>query len=107
MQWKNPNCYTLLVLPRPYPQYLYPESLLEPEKQKIYTLDLMMRSMLRPIPSGRLLHIIEVDKDFEIEGVQTYNKCVFFKVIKCNPHFRSMKFSPMGKIVEAQYRIQT
>ncbi|KAM7538690.1 hypothetical protein Aperf_G00000048804 [Anoplocephala perfoliata] len=74
MQWKNPNCHTLLVLPRPYPQHLYPESLLEPEKQKIYTLDSLMGSMLRPIPSGRLLHIIEVDKDFEIEGVQTYNK---------------------------------
>ncbi|KAM7538847.1 hypothetical protein Aperf_G00000048946 [Anoplocephala perfoliata] len=74
MMWKNPNCRTLLVLPRPYPQHLYPESLLEPKKQKLYTLDLMMGSMLHPVPSGHLLHIIEVDKDFEIEGVQTYNK---------------------------------
>ncbi|KAM7538730.1 hypothetical protein Aperf_G00000048860 [Anoplocephala perfoliata] len=74
MQWKNPNCHTLLVLPRPYPQHLYPESLLEPEKEKIYTFDLLMESMLRPVASGRLLHIIEVDKEFEIEGVQTHNR---------------------------------
>lgn len=81
MRWKNPDCHTLLVLPRPYPQSLYPESLLEPEKQNLYTLDLMMGSMLRPIPSGRLLHIIEVDRDFDIEGVPPYNKYVLDSIV--------------------------
>ncbi|KAM7538915.1 hypothetical protein Aperf_G00000048903 [Anoplocephala perfoliata] len=74
MQWKNPNCRTLLAPPRPYPQHLYPESLLEQDKQKMYSFDLVKRSLLCPVSSGRLLHIIEVDKEFEIEGVQTYNK---------------------------------
>uniref|UniRef100_A0A0R3T2M8 sn-1-specific diacylglycerol lipase n=1 Tax=Rodentolepis nana TaxID=102285 RepID=A0A0R3T2M8_RODNA len=74
MRWKKPDCHSLLVLPRPYPKSLYPECLLEPKKHNLYTLDLLMESMLRPIPSGRLLHIIEVDKEFEVEGEQSYKK---------------------------------
>ncbi|VDM35810.1 unnamed protein product [Hydatigera taeniaeformis] len=53
---------------------LYPESLLYPEQANHYTVDLMIESLLEPIPSGRLLHILEVDQDFQIEGNQPYKK---------------------------------
>ncbi|EUB63167.1 Sn1-specific diacylglycerol lipase beta [Echinococcus granulosus] len=74
MRWKNPQCKTLLILPRPYPRSLYPESLVDPVKVNQYTVDLMIESFLEPIPSGRLLHILEVDQDFQISGIQPYKK---------------------------------
>ncbi|KAL5106379.1 Diacylglycerol lipase-beta [Taenia crassiceps] len=74
MRWKNPKCKTLLILPRPYPRSLYPESLLYPEQMNHYTVDLMIESFLEPIPSGRLLHILEVDQDFKIGGSQPYKE---------------------------------
>lgn len=37
---------------------------------------MMIESFLEPIPSGRLLHILEVDQDFKINGSQPYKEWV-------------------------------
>ncbi|VDD82804.1 unnamed protein product [Mesocestoides corti] len=74
MRWKNPECHQLLSLPRPYPRSLYPKSLKGSEVKQKYTIDWMIKSLKNPVPSGRLLHILEVDSDFEIKGVEPYRK---------------------------------
>ncbi len=74
MNWKRSDCHTLLALPRPYPRSLYPKVLREPRLKKQYTIDLVLESLTKPVSSGRLLHIIEVDSEFEVKGVQPYKK---------------------------------
>ncbi|VDL44585.1 unnamed protein product [Hymenolepis diminuta] len=74
MKWKRPNCRNLLVLPRPYPRDFYPEHVLSPDGQHFYSIDFIVETTLHNVLSGHLLHILEVDKEFEIPGVKPYNK---------------------------------
>lgn len=76
MNWKRPECETLLSLPHPYPRSLWPKSFREPILKNVYSVELMIESMDRPVASGRILHILEVDSDFPVMGVQPYKKQV-------------------------------
>ncbi|KAM3182794.1 hypothetical protein ACTXT7_011611 [Hymenolepis weldensis] len=74
MKWKKPKCRSLLFLPRPYPRNLYPEHVHSPDGKHFYSIDFMVETTLHNVLSGHLLHILEVDKEFEIPGVKPYNK---------------------------------
>ncbi|VDO14074.1 unnamed protein product [Rodentolepis nana] len=74
MKWKKAKCRKLLALPRPYPRDLYPEDVLDPDGDRNYTVDYMVETSNRHVISHHLLHIVEVEKEFDIEGVESYNK---------------------------------
>ncbi|VDN39104.1 unnamed protein product [Dibothriocephalus latus] len=68
MSWKKPTTGPFLRLPRPYPRKLYPEKLLNPVKADSRCVDECIRSLPKPRPGARILHILEVSSEFEGVG---------------------------------------
>ncbi|VDK84183.1 unnamed protein product [Dibothriocephalus latus] len=68
MRWKKPEVRQLLRLPRPYPKSMYPDFFSQANVDKL------LNTMSDGRFGARVLHLLEVDSDFEVPGVKPFKK---------------------------------
>ncbi|KAL7058297.1 hypothetical protein AAHC03_016899 [Spirometra sp. Aus1] len=65
LSWKKPTTGPFLRLPRPYPRRLYPEELEKPDETHSTSMDQLIRTLPKPRSGARILHILEVEGEFQ------------------------------------------
>uniref|UniRef100_A0A0X3NU94 sn-1-specific diacylglycerol lipase n=1 Tax=Schistocephalus solidus TaxID=70667 RepID=A0A0X3NU94_SCHSO len=65
MSWKKPTTGPFLRLPRPYPRKLYPEELRHADSTDSKSMDQLIKTLPKPRFGARILHILEVESEFQ------------------------------------------